>query len=67
MGVEFIPRNVFSRIEKDDDLVKTIEVSKVGYAKPFRFTWYAHNWNSKLPSPIERRKCKPCTSTMNKK
>jgi len=46
-GVGFIPRNVFSWIEKDDDLAKTISISmnKVGYAKPLKLAWDAHNWN----------------------
>jgi hypothetical protein len=43
----FIPCTTFSWIEKDDDLVETIRVSKAGYAKPFKLTWDAHNWNFK--------------------
>jgi hypothetical protein len=34
----FIPCTTFSWIEKDDDLVETIRVSKAGYAKPFKLT-----------------------------
>jgi hypothetical protein len=46
-GVGFIPHNAFSWIEKDDHLDKTIQMSKVGYAKLFRLEWDAHNWNFK--------------------
>jgi hypothetical protein len=46
-GVGFILRSAFSRIEKDDDLAKIIQMNKVGYAKPFRLVWDVRNWNSK--------------------
>jgi hypothetical protein len=34
--VGFILHNAFSQIEKDDDLIETILMSKVGYAKLFK-------------------------------
>jgi hypothetical protein len=37
--VGFIPHSAFSWITKDDDLVEIIQMSKVGYAKPFRLAW----------------------------
>lgn len=43
--VEFIPGNTFSWIEKDDDLVETIRMTKVSYEKPFKLAWDAYNWN----------------------
>jgi hypothetical protein len=46
-GMECIPHSAFSQIEKDDDLIEMIRVSKFGYAKPFRLAWNAYNKNSK--------------------
>jgi len=37
-GVKFIPHSVFSLIERDDDVVKIIQVNKVGYAKSIMFS-----------------------------
>ncbi len=42
-GMGFTPCNAFSRIEKDDDLDETIQMSKVGYTTPFKLAWDAHN------------------------
>lgn len=55
-GVGFIPCNAFSRTEKDDDLDETIQMSKVGYAKPFKLTWDAHNYNFKSPKSNWKKK-----------
>jgi hypothetical protein len=46
--VGFISCNAFSQIEKDDDIVETILVNKVGYTKFLKPTWDAYNWNSKF-------------------
>jgi len=68
VGVKFIPHSVFSLIEKDDDVVKIIKVNKVFYAKPIMSS---HGMPTigilNPPNPIKRRKCKPCTSTINPK
>jgi len=37
VGGGVYPSDHFSRIEKDDDLAKTIQVNIVGYAKPLTF------------------------------
>jgi len=43
-GMECIPHNAFSQIEKDDDLAEMIHVSsKFGYAKLLRLAWNACN------------------------
>ncbi len=46
--VGFIPCNIFSQIEKDDDLVKTIQVNKVGDTKPLKLACSSHIWNFKF-------------------
>jgi hypothetical protein len=43
----FNPHNVFSRIEKDDDLIEVIWVNKFVYEKPFKVAWDVWNWRSK--------------------
>jgi hypothetical protein len=58
-GVGFIPCNVFSQIEKDDDLVETIQVSLLGLHAILTFGI------SNSPKVIERRRCKPYASAMN--
>jgi hypothetical protein len=46
--VGFILCNAFLQIEKDDDFVETILVSKFGYTKFLKLTWDAFDWNSKF-------------------
>jgi hypothetical protein len=46
--VGFILCNAFSQIEKDDDIVETIILSKVDYTKFLKLTWDACKWNSKF-------------------
>jgi hypothetical protein len=40
-GMGFIPHNVFSWIENDDELVNIIQIHKVVYANPFKIAWDA--------------------------
>lgn len=42
-AVGFNPHNVFSWIEKDDDLIELIWVNKFFYEKPFKVAWDV--WN----------------------
>jgi hypothetical protein len=43
-GVGFIPQNAWARFEKDENLVETIQASRVAYAKPLKVAWGAWNW-----------------------
>jgi hypothetical protein len=43
-GVGFIPQSAWACLEKDENLVEAIQVSKVDYAKPLKVTWGTHNW-----------------------
>ncbi len=43
-GVGFIPQSAWARLEKDENLVETIQASKVTYAKPLKLAWGAQNW-----------------------
>ncbi len=56
-GVKFIPHSVFSLIEKDNDVIKIIQVNKVGYAKPIMFS---HGMPTigipNSPNPIKEKK-----------
>jgi hypothetical protein len=54
-------------LKKDDDLAKTIEVNKVGYAKPFKFTWNFTFGIIDPPRVRDIKRWKLCVSTMNKK
>jgi hypothetical protein len=54
-NVGFIFYNVFSQIEKDDDLVENIWMNMVGYAKPLRFVWDARNWNSESTNSKKKK------------
>jgi hypothetical protein len=64
-GVGFIPHNTFSRIEKDNDLVKIIWESRVGYSKLLNLAHDTCNWNFESIKFNLKKKCKPCSSTMN--
>jgi hypothetical protein len=46
-AVGFNPRNVFSWIEKDDDLIELIWVNKFFNEKPFKVALDVWNWRSK--------------------
>jgi len=41
MGVRFNPQSAWACLEKDENLVKTIQASKVAYAKPLKVAWGA--------------------------
>jgi hypothetical protein len=43
MGVGFIPQSAWARLEKDENLVESIQVSKVAYAKPLKVAWGIRN------------------------
>jgi hypothetical protein len=43
-GVGFIPQSAWARLEKDENLVKTIRASRIAYAKPLKLAWGAWNW-----------------------
>jgi hypothetical protein len=38
-GVGFIPHSAWVHLEKDENLVETIQASKVTYAKPLKVAW----------------------------
>ncbi len=45
MGVGFIPQNAWARLEKDENLIETIQASsRVVYAKPLKLAWGTQNW-----------------------
>jgi hypothetical protein len=41
MRVGFIPQSAWARLEKDKNLVETIQASRVTYAKPLKVAWGA--------------------------
>jgi hypothetical protein len=43
-GVGFIPQSAWARLEKDENLVETIQASRITYAKPLKLAWGARNW-----------------------
>ncbi len=43
-GVGFIPQNAWACLEKDENLVETIQASIIAYAKPLKVAWGARNW-----------------------
>ena len=49
--VGFIPQNAWARLEKDKNLVETIQANKVAYPKPLKLAWGARNWT------LESNKC----------
>ncbi len=63
--VGFILLNAFSQIEKDDNLVETILVSKVGYAKLKSSHRMLVIGIPNSPTARKKRRCKLCVSTMN--
>jgi hypothetical protein len=38
-GVGFIPQSAWARFEKDENLVETIQTSRITYAKPLKVAW----------------------------
>jgi hypothetical protein len=44
MGVGFIPQSAWARLEKDENLIETIQASRVAYAKPLKLAWGTRNW-----------------------
>ncbi len=44
MGVGFIPQNAWAHLEKDENLVETIQASRITYAKPLKLAWGTQNW-----------------------
>jgi uncharacterized protein YfkK (UPF0435 family) len=51
-GVGFIPQSAWACLEKDENLVETIQASRVAYAKPLKVAWGTRNWT------LESNKCK---------
>jgi hypothetical protein len=49
--VGFIPQNAWAHLEKDKNLVETIQASKVAYTKPIKVAWGIWNWT------LESNKC----------
>jgi len=43
-GVGFIPQSAWARLEKDKNLVETIRISRITYAKPLKIAWGVQNW-----------------------
>jgi hypothetical protein len=41
--VGFIPQSAWAHLEKDENLVETIQISKVTYGKPLKVAWGAQN------------------------
>jgi hypothetical protein len=50
-GVGFIPQSAWARLEKDENLVETIQAIKVAYVKPLKVAWGNQNWT------LEFNKC----------
>jgi len=46
-GVGFIPQSAWAHLEKDKNLVETIQANKVVYAKPLKVAWGIQNWTFK--------------------
>jgi len=42
--VGFIPQSAWACLKKDENLVETIQASKVAYAKPLKLAWDTRNW-----------------------
>ncbi len=51
MGVGLIPPSAWAWLEKDDNLVVAIWVSRIAYAKPFKVAWGIWGWT------LESNKC----------
>jgi hypothetical protein len=51
MGVGFIPQSAWACLEKDENLIETIQASKIAYVKPLKVAWGAWNWT------LESNKC----------
>ncbi len=43
-GVGFIPQSAWACFEKDENLIETIQASRVAYAKPLKIAWGVRNW-----------------------
>jgi hypothetical protein len=54
-GFGNIPCDVFSKIEKDNDLASFIQMSKVGYAKPLIFMRDVRNFATRSSRHETRR------------
>jgi len=50
-GVGFSPQSAWAHLEKDENLVETIQASKIAYAKPLKVVWGVWNWT------LESNKC----------
>ncbi len=42
--VGFIPQSAWACLEKDENLIETIQASRVAYAKLLKVAWGAQNW-----------------------
>jgi hypothetical protein len=42
-GVGFIPQSAWAHLEKDENLVETIQASIIAYAKPLKVAWGVQN------------------------
>jgi hypothetical protein len=38
-GVGFIPQSAWAHLEKDENLIETIQASRIAYAKPLKVAW----------------------------
>jgi hypothetical protein len=43
-GVGFIPQSAWAHLEKNENLVETIQASRITYAKPLKLAWGTQNW-----------------------
>jgi hypothetical protein len=43
-GVGFIPQSAWAHFEKNENLVETIQASRIAYAKPLKLAWGTKNW-----------------------
>ncbi len=43
-GVGFIPQSAWARLEKDKNLVQTIQASRIANAKLLKLAWGVQNW-----------------------
>jgi hypothetical protein len=50
-GVGFIPQSAWAHLEKDENLIETIQASKITYAKLLKLAWGTWNWT------LEFNKC----------
>ncbi len=46
-GLGFIPQSAWVHLEKDENLVETIQASKVAYVKLLKVAWGAQHWTLK--------------------